>query len=259
MSDRNRFFNSSNPLVSDQRYESSIQDATQNDGVMTVQGAVNKTFILAAILLATATFSWHYSYANQTLALFYTGLIGGLVSFFIAYMSPRNATFAAPLYAAFEGLLLGAFSVLIAAKFGDKGGPALQGIVLNAILLTMLCLAAMLIAYKTGLIQPTEKFKSIILTATMAIGFVYLSSLVLGLFGVGVPYLHEGGPIGIGLSLIIVAVAALNLIIDFEQFEVGEANQAPKYMEWVSAMGLLVTLVWLYMEILRLLSKLKSE
>jgi uncharacterized YccA/Bax inhibitor family protein len=258
MSNRNRFLSSSNPLVSTERYTNSKEQSTSTDGVMTIKGAVNKTFILAAVLLATAVFSWQYSFANQTMALFYTGLIGGLVSFFITYFSPRNAMIFAPLYAAFEGLLLGALSVMVAAKFG-KGSPALGGIVLNAIMLTMLCLGAMLAAYKTGLIRPTEKFKSVVVTATMSIAFVYLGSMVMGMFGVQVPYLHEGGIIGIGLSLVIVTIAALNLILDFEQFEVGEERQAPKYMEWVSAMGLLVTLVWLYVEILRLLTKLNQD
>jgi uncharacterized YccA/Bax inhibitor family protein len=257
---RNRFLTSSNPLVSEERYLQSAQETDTAEGSMTIRGAVNKTFILAAILLATAAFAWHYSFNNQTTTLMYVGLIGGLVSVFVTYMNPKIAGIMAPIYAAFQGLLLGTLSVFVAAKFGgDSKNPALGGIVLNAIMLTMLCLGAMLAAYKTGLIKPTEKFKSVVVTATMSIMFVYLGSMLLGMFGVGVPYLHEGGVIGIIVSLVIVVIASLNLIIDFEQFEVGEANKAPKYMEWLSAMGLLVTLIWLYIEILKLLMKLKSE
>lgn len=257
---RNRFLTSSNPLVSEERYLQSAQENNTAEGSMTIQGAVNKTFILTAILLATAVFGWHYSFANGTISLLYIGMIGGLISFFVTYMNPKIAGIMAPIYAAFEGLMLGTLSVFVAAKFSADGkNPALGGIVLNAIMLTMLCLGAMLAAYKTGLIQPTEKFKSVVITATMSIALVYLGSMLLGMFGVTVPYLHEGGVIGIIISLVIVTIASLNLIIDFEQFEVGEANKAPKYMEWLSAMGLLVTLVWLYIEILKLLMKLKSE
>lgn len=264
MSNRNRFFSSSNPFVSEERYEKSSSEyqssgspAVVSEGHMTVQGAVNKSFILTGILLTTAIVGWQYTANTFSMALMWVGLIGGLISFFVGMFNPKSTPITAPLYAAFEGLLLGSISMVYAFKF--EGSAQMSGIVLNAIMLTMFALGAMLIAYRTKLIVPTETFKSVIITATMAIGMVYLSSLALGLFGVQVPYLHSGGPIGIAVSVIIVGIASLNLILDFEAFEKGEEHQAPKYMEWFSAMGLLVTLVWLYLEILRLLSKLKSD
>ncbi len=260
MSDRNRFFSSSNPFVSEERYEKSASENQLNaasEGTMTVQGAVNKSFILTGILLATAVIGWQYTAATSSMMLMWVGLIGGLISFFVGMFKPHTSPITAPLYAAFEGLLLGSISLVYAFRF--EGSAQMSGIVLNAIMLTMFALGAMLIAYRTKLIVPTEKFKSVLTTATMAIGMVYLASLALNLFGASVPYLHSGGPIGIGVSVVIVVVASLNLILDFEAFEKGEEYQAPKYMEWFSAMGLLVTLVWLYLEMLRLLSKLKSD
>ncbi len=262
MSDRNRFFNSSNPFMNEERYAQSAQEAYQDpevaelvrtEGVMTVQGAVNKTLILTAIMFVSAIVGWQIPYMLGA-AVFPVVLIGAIaaaiVSYFV-YSRPQSAGTLAPVYAVLEGLVLGIISMAYANKFGG-------GIVFNALTLTGLCLAVMLAAYKLKIIQPTERFKSILVTATMSIMALYLVSFVIGMFGVSMPYLHSGGPIGILVSLVIVVVAALNLIIDFESFEKGEEYQAPKYMEWVSAVGLLVTLAWLYVELLRLLSKFRD-
>lgn len=164
--------------------------------------------------------------------------------------SPKTAPVAAPIYAAFEGMFLGAISGLISGQF--------QGIVLQAAMLTVGVLVAMLLAYSSGLVRATEKFKMGVLAATGAVCMVYLATMVLGLFGVAIPYIHAAGPIGIGFSVVVVVIAALNLVLDFDVIEQGARSGAPKYMEWYSAYGLLATLVWLYIEIVRLLIKLRS-
>lgn len=167
-------------------------------------------------------------------------------------MKPTVAPITAPLYALVEGVLVGGVSYMYAMYLG-------AGIVFNALMLTILCLVSMLAAYKTGLIKPTEKFRSMIVTATGAIMMIYLVNMVMNLFGASIPYLHGTGLMGIGISLFIIAIAVLNLILDFDNIEKGAKSGAPKYMEWVCALGLLVTLVWIYLEILRLLAIFSSN
>jgi uncharacterized YccA/Bax inhibitor family protein len=157
----------------------------------------------------------------------------------------------APVYAVLEGLFLGGISAFYEAQF--------QGIVIQAVGLTFGTLAALLLAYKSGMIRATENFKLGVAAATGGIMLVYLVSLGMSFFGMRMPYLHESGPLGIGISVFIVVIAALNLVLDFDFIEQGAAQGAPKYMEWYAAFGLLVTLIWLYLEILRLLSKLRSR
>lgn len=217
---------------------------------MTVQGAVNKTIILTGILFASALFSAFY--LPITPAILYTALFGALGIAVVSFFKPTIAPITAPLYAVVEGVVVGGISAIYAELFDP-------GIVFNALMLTILCLGSMLFAYKTGMIKATEKFRSIITTATGAIMMIYLLSFALNMFGVSVPYLHQGGFIGIGLSLFIIAIASLNLILDFDNIEKGAAAGAPSYMEWVSALGLLITLVWIFFEILRLLSMFASN
>jgi uncharacterized YccA/Bax inhibitor family protein len=156
-----------------------------------------------------------------------------------------------PVYAAFEGLLLGGISAMYEQRY--------EGIVINAVALTFGTLAALLLAYRAGLVRATENFKLGIFAATGGIALVYLISMVMGFFGRSIPYIHESGLIGIGFSLFVVTIAALNLVLDFDFIERGAELGAPRYMEWVGAFGLLVTLVWLYLEILRLLAKLQDR
>ena len=155
------------------------------------------------------------------------------------------------IYAIAEGLFLGAISAVYEAQF--------HGIVLQAVMLTIGVLLAMLGLYTTRIIQPTQKFMMGVFAATAGIALVYLVTIVLGFFHINVPFIHSNGLMGIGFSVFVVIIAALNLIIDFGVIEQGVAARAPKYMEWYSGFGLLVTLVWLYLEILRLLSKLASR
>ena len=170
-----------------------------------------------------------------------------LVTIFVKKASPYTA----PLYALCEGLVLGGISAFYEVKF--------PGIVVQAVGLTFGTLFCLLAAYKSGLIRATENFKLGVVAATGGIALVYLASIVLGFFDIRIPMIHESGIVGIGFSLFVVVIAALNLVLDFDFIETGVEQGAPKYMEWYGAFGLMVTLVWLYVEFLRLLAKLQSR
>jgi uncharacterized YccA/Bax inhibitor family protein len=214
---------------------------------MTVDGAVNKTLMLFGLMMVTTVLSWQM----PSTFLMWTGVIGGLVLLIVSYMKPTLAPITAPGYALFEGLFIGSISAVYNAAF--------DGIVLQAVTLTFGTLLMMLVVYKTGIIKVTKSFKTGVFMATGAIMLMYVISIIGSFAGFSVPYLHDAGPIGIGISVVIIGIAALNLLIDFDAFEKGEQAQAPAYMEWLCAMGLIVTLVWLYIEILRLLSKLQRD
>ena len=179
------------------------------------------------------------------------GGIGGFIVAMVTVFKQKWAPFTVPLYAALQGLFLGGISATFELRF--------PGIVIQAVGLTMMVFLALLFAYKSKLIQATENFKLGITAATGGIALLYIVQLVLSFFGIHIPYIHESGPIGIGFSLVVVTIAALNLVMDFDFIENGAARRAPKYMEWYAAFGLLVTLVWLYLEMLRLLAKLQSR
>jgi len=215
---------------------------------MTLQGTVNKTGLSLLILIAAAAFVWNSSVPGPFILV---GLVGGLIAALVTVFKNTAAPYTTPLYALFEGLLLGGISLLYEQRY--------PGIVTNAVGLTFGTLAMLLAAYSTGLIRPSENFKLGIVAATGGIALVYLVSMVMGFFGRSIPLIHDSGPIGIGFSLVVVAIAALNLVLDFDFIERGAEMGAPKYMEWVGAFGLLVTLVWLYLEMLRLLAKLQGK
>ncbi len=238
-------------------------------GKMSLQGTINKTLILLGLCAATAVVVWEFvtpggnapAQVSYSLPLF-GGLVAGLVFAMITIFKPKAAPFTAPLYAISEGAFLGAISGMYAERFGtiENGAVSLNSdMVLQAVMLTFGVLGAMLVAYTTRLIKPTEKLKTGIIAATGAIFLVYMVSIVMSLFGANMPFIHDSGPIGIGISLIIVGVAALNLVLDFDYIETGVNVGAPKYCEWYGGFTLLVTLVWLYLEILRLLGKLQSR
>jgi uncharacterized YccA/Bax inhibitor family protein len=216
---------------------------------MTLQGTVNRTGIALLILLGAAAFVWNSAPA-VAMVFVVVGMVGGLVTALVTIFKHTAAPFTTPLYAAFEGLLLGGISKMFEAQY--------PGIVMNAVALTFGTLAALLAAYSTGLIRPSENFKLGIFAATGGIALLYLVSMVLRMFGMRVPYIHDSSPIGIAFSVFVVVVAALNLVLDFDFIERGAAAGVPKYMEWVGAFGLLVTLVWLYLEILHLLAKIQG-
>lgn len=246
---------SSNPTISAEKYERSIQGNTGE--TMTVSGAVNKTLLLFLFLLIPAIFAWNtYDFSNPELnqgisPLLMIGGIGGFILALVTIFAPKISGITAPLYAIFEGLFLGAFSGYVELM--------IPGIASQAIFLTFGVLFIMLGLYKGKLIVPTKKFRTGIMAATGAIALVYLISIVAGFFGASIPLIHEGGPVGIIFSLVVIAIAAFNLIIDFDNIQQGENYGAPKYMEWYSAFGLMLTLVWLYLEIIRLLMKLANR
>lgn len=226
---------------------------------MTVGGTVHKSFILLAILMIGAYYSWNQAFpggwtsgAVPSLPVWYLGVvIGTLVVSLIIIFKKTTAPYLAPVYAALEGLLLGGISAVFEARY--------PGIAFQAVLCTFGVFLALLVAYQTRVIRATENFKLGVIAATGGIAVVYLIDLGLSFFGMNVPYLHENGTMGIVVSLVIVVVAALNLVLDFDFIEKGAEAGAPKYMEWYAAFGLLVTLIWLYLEMLRLLSKTRKN
>jgi uncharacterized YccA/Bax inhibitor family protein len=222
---------------------------------MTLQGAINKSFLLLVVLMVGAFWPWsEYLSTGDTSVVgpsILIGAVGGLILALIISFKPTTATYLAIPYAALEGLAMGGFSALLERRY--------PGIAIQAVGLTFGVLAVLLVAYSTRLIKVTQRFRTIVIGATGAIALLYLVSMVLGLFHVGVPFLTSSSPLSIIVSLVICGVAALNLVLDFDLIESGVKQGAPRYMEWYSAFGLLVTLVWLYLEILRLLSKLRDS
>lgn len=220
--------------------------------LMTIEGTVNKTFITLVLLLAGAFVSWSRYFDGYDVGAYAIGgAIGGFILSLIISFNPPSAPYLVPIYGILEGVFLGALSAIYEDRF--------DGITLQAALLTMGVFLALLFAYKSRLIKATENFKLGVFSATVGVMIVYLLSFVLGLFGVEMPYLHDTGWVGILISLVIVAIAALNLVLDFDFIESGAQQGAPKYMEWYGAFGLMVTLVWLYVEMLRLLAKVLSN
>ncbi len=220
--------------------------------VMTVGGTVNKTAIALLILIITASYTWNMGVGDGRVGgLIMLGFIGGFIAALVTVFKKTWAPITTPIYAALEGLALGGISVMFEASY--------PGIVSQAVFLTFGTLAALLVAYRSGLIKATENFKLGVVAATGGIFFVYLISFVLGFFGVNVSLIHGSGTFGILFSLFVVVIAALNLVLDFDFIEEGAERGAPKYMEWYAAFGLMVTLIWLYLEILRLLAKLQRR
>ena len=221
-------------------------------GTMTIMGTVNKTALGLLLLMTTAIYTWNLAPADpRTGGLIMVGIFGGLIVAIITVFKHHLAPYTTPVYALLEGLALGGIS-----RYFETLYP---GIVNQAVFITFGTLAALLFAYRSGLIKPTENFKLGIVAATGGIAFIYLISFVLGLFGVQVPLIHSNSNFGILFSFGVVVIAALNLVLDFDFIEEGAEMGAPKYMEWFGAFGLLVTLVWLYLEILHLLAKLQSR
>ncbi len=224
---------------------------TVAQGVMSIQGTVNKTGLLLILLLASSSWVWGRTFAGAPAqGVIMVGFFGGLAAALVTIFKKTWAPITAPLYAVLEGLALGGISAIYEAQF--------PGLVIQAVALTFGTLAALLMAYTSRLIKVTQNFRLGITAATGGIFLVYMANMVLGFFGIQMPFLHDTGPLGIGISLFIVTIAALNLVLDFDFIERGSKGGLPKYMEWVAALGLMVTLVWLYLEILRLLAKLRG-
>jgi uncharacterized YccA/Bax inhibitor family protein len=222
---------------------------------MTLGGTVNKTGILLLCALATAAWTWRNFMvtgdASAAGAMLMLGLFGGLICAMVTIFKKEWSPVTAPIYALLEGLVLGGLSAVIEVRY--------PGIAMQAVGLTFGTLIALLLVYKSGMIRVTQKFRLGIFAATGGIMLFYFVQMLLGFFGVRFLSVNGAGLIGIAFSLFVVAIAALNLVLDFDFVEQGVAYGAPKYMEWYGAFGIIVTLVWLYLEILRLLSKLRSR
>ena len=247
-------FKSGNPTLSEKSFTNI--SFTETGEVMTVRGTLNKFGFLFLMVMGTAFYSWkEASQGGNIVPLILIGAVGGLLVAIVIMFKKEWSPFLAPAYGLLEGLFLGAIS----AKYNDMFAAKAPDLIINAVGLTFGTAIAMFLLFNAGIIRATEKFKAVIFTATAGIAIFYLITMVLGFFGVHVAFLSQGTTFGIIFSLIVVVIAALNLILDFDMIERGAAEGAPKYMEWYGAFGLLVTIVWLYLEILRLLSKLSSR
>ena len=244
-------FKTSNPALNEKTFEGRVAVAGE---AMTLQGTVNKTGVLLLCVVTTAAWTWgiaHSQAPEAALPWMMGGLIGGLVFALATIFKKEWSPITAPVYALCEGLVLGGISALLERSY--------PGIAIQAMGLTFGVTAVMLMLYRTGVLRATPKFTVGVVAATGGIFVVYMVDLVLGMFGRHVPLLNSSGPLGIGVSAVIVIIAALNLILDFDFVETGVHARAPKYMEWYGAFGIMVTLVWMYMEILRLLSKMRQR
>ncbi len=243
---------SSNPTLNDRIFRGLPYASGET---MTLEGTVNKTGILLLCAMATAAWTWHLFMQAQSAAvvmpLFWVGTIGGFIFALITSFKMSWAPVTAPIYALLEGLALGGISAILQVRF--------PGIPMEAVCLTFGTLLVLLLLYRSRIIRVTQRFRLGVVAATGAIFLFYLMEMVLGFFHINFAVVNGSGPIGIGISLIIVGVAALNLILDFDFIERGGASGAPKYMEWYGGFALMVTLVWLYLEMLRLLTKLQRR
>jgi uncharacterized YccA/Bax inhibitor family protein len=249
----------SNPAFSRKIFEKNYSDYAYGDSVMTLRGTVNKSFLMLLLVILGAAYTWRIFFQNpdptaippSLIAYMIGGALGGFILSMVVIFRPVTSPWAAPVYAVLEGLFLGAISAFFEYR--------LPGIVMQAATLTFLTLLVMLFLYRSGIIRVTNKFRTGVLAATGAIALMYFISFILSMFHVPVPFMYGGGTLGIVINLVIVGVAALNLVLDFDFIERGSEGNLPKFMEWYSAFALMVTLVWLYLEILRLLSRLNSR
>ncbi len=241
---------SANPALNVNVFRNEMRYATTD--TMTIQGTVNKTGIMLLLLVFTASFTWNKFFLGQSVdKLMIAGVIVGVITAVITIFKKSWAPITAPIYALAQGLFLGGLSASFEMQY--------PGIVIQAVGLTFATLFCLLGAYKSGMIKVTENFKLGLAAAMGGLILFYMVSFVLSFFGVSMGLITSSGPFGIGFSLIVVAIAALNLVMDFDFIENGADMGAPKYMEWYGAFGLMVTLIWLYIEILRLLAKLQSR
>jgi uncharacterized YccA/Bax inhibitor family protein len=240
----------SNPALNEKAFKGQVVIGE----AMTLQGTVNKTGLLLLCVVATSAWTWgmaHSETPEAAMPWMIGGMIGGLIVALVTIFKKQWSPLTAPLYALLEGLVLGGISAIF-----EKSYP---GIAVQAVGLTFGTLFVMLLAYKSGVIRATQGFKLGVIAATGGIAVFYLVEMLLGFFHVQVPAINGSGFIGIGFSLFVVIIAALNLVLDFDMIETGVQNGAPKYMEWYGAFGLMVTLIWLYLEILRLLGKARRR
>ena len=242
-----------NPVLSEKIFKKEAVEYSA--GTMMVKGTAMKSLLLLIMVLAGASYTWKIFYEAINPASvqpwLWGGAIGGFVVALIISFKPNMAQYLAPIYAVLQGLFLGAISAMFNQAFAESA----PGIVINAVLLTMVTAFVMFLIYRSGLIKVNDKFIRIISIAVGAVALYYFVTIILSLFGVNLVMLHNSGPLSIGISLVIIGVAAFSLMLDFNFIEKASAAGAPKYMEWYGAFGLMVTLIWLYLEILKLLAK----
>ena len=246
------FGRSGNPMFSDKTFNETIIDV--NVPKMTLQGTVNKVGISLILVLISAAYTWnqYFTYGPPSIGgITIAGSLIGLVFALVTIFKKTWAPITAPLYALAKGFALGGISAMYEAQFG--------GITIQAVTLTFATMFGLLFAYKTGIIKPDKNFMLMVFAGTFAIFALYLVNFIMMFFGASIGFIHSNGLFGIGFSLLVVCIAALNLVLDFDYIEQGAENNAPKYLEWYGAFSLMVTLIWLYLEILRLLSKLRSR
>ena len=246
------FGRSGNPMFSDKTFSETIIDTKIER--MTLQGTVNKVGISLLLVLLSASYTWTQYFDNGPSAIgpyMIGGSIVGLIFALITIFKRTWAPITAPLYALAKGFALGGISAMYEAQFG--------GITMQAVTLTFATMFGLLFAYKTGIIKPDKNFMLMVFAGTFAIFAVYMVNFIMMFFGASIGFIQDNGILGIGFSLVVVAIAALNLVLDFDYIEQGAEQGAPKYLEWYGAFSLMVTLIWLYLEILRLLAKLRSR
>ena len=236
----------SNPLL--KRAGAFTPSMAQTEG-MSLQGVINKTGILLLLCLGAGSFAWSHPELRGLLLI--VGLLGGLIASLVGIFKPATCPVTAPVYAVLEGLALGAISYVFQSQY--------RGIVANALLLTFGVLGLMLLLYTTRIIRVTSGLAKGIFAATAAVALVYVIDLLLNMFGVRMPLIHQGGMLGITISVVIAGIAAFNLLLDFAVIEKAVESRSPRFMEWYCGMSLLITLVWLYLELLRLLAKLRGR
>nr|WP_315144280.1 Bax inhibitor-1/YccA family protein [uncultured Flavobacterium sp.] len=253
------FNNSNNPFLNSKTFKNQgnsneVHEATIIDfaSEMTLSGTINKSMVLFLLLTAAASTTWWMAFNGMNPILpAIGGAIIGLILVVIAAFKPQLSPYLAPGYAVFEGLFIGAISAIFEAKY--------PGIVLQAVGATFVTFLVCFGLYKYKIVKVTEQFKSVVIAATLAIATYYLISWIFSMFTSFTPVHYDNSLMSIGISAFVIIIAALNLFLDFDRIEQGVAQKMPKYMEWYGAMGLIITLVWLYIEFLRLLSKLSSK
>lgn len=251
--------NSQNPFFKNKSFTqtSAVSRQVDNDVIdyndtMTVSGTINKSFLMLILLIASAAITWSMTFNGYNpIVLTIGGAIAGLILVLIASFKPQYSTFLAPGYAIFEGLFIGGISAIFEAKY--------PGIVIQAVGATFVTFIVCFVLFKYKVVKVTEQFKSIVIASTLAIATYYVISFLLSMFTSFQPVHHGNSWMSIGISVFVIVIAAMNLFLDFDQIEKGAENKLPKYMEWFGAMGLMITLVWLYIEFLRLLSKITRK
>jgi uncharacterized YccA/Bax inhibitor family protein len=256
-------FKSSNPTLNEEVYEGTIFEGMPIDrtNAMTVKGTMQKFGILLVLMIASSAFSWNYALqGNSMLPFAIVAVFGGLILSFIMYKNPKTSSYLAPIYALIQGLFVGGVSAYF--QYGQSIAGGYEGIVVQAVGLTVAVAVAMYALYHFRIIKVTQKFRSVIFIATAAIGIFYLGLFIVRLIAGPSSYpsfMYDSSILGIGISLFVVGLASMNLLLDFDNIEKGVEVGAPKYMEWYSSFGLMVTIVWLYLEILKLLARLSGR